>query len=198
MMADIHSELQRDVYIGQVAKELDVTRDRLDSTVAAIRKKRVSGAKKRETHNLAVFAQDKSEPGGKRRENPNAAGFLAEENLIAMLMAHPDYMEAITALTAEDFFDGDHRQIYHVISGRIRENLSLEPIHLSASLTPSQMGRLSRIMEKGRELKFYPSQADEYSQAILKQKEVKSASEVGTMSPEEYDRYIASLTVKKK
>lgn len=199
LMADIQSDLQRDVYIGQVAKELEVTKERISATVQSLRKKKSNAARRRDTHNLAIFAQDKSEPGRKRRENPNIGGFLAEENLIAMLADHPDYWNDIKdTLDTEDFYDPDHKQIYHVISSRIRDNLSLEVIHLSASLTPTQMGRLSQILAKSREIKFHRQQAEEYSQMIRAQKDVKNTREVGAMSPEEYERYITSLSATKK
>ena len=200
LMADIDSPLQRDVYIGQMAKELDLSRERLAALVGSLRKKKNAAAERKQTHNLATFAQDKAESGQrpKKRENPHVAGFLAEENVIAMLLANPDYLDYTKGLTAEDFFDSEHRQIFHVLSQRIAGNQSLELIHLSGVLIPEQMGRLSQIAAKSLEIKFYREQAEEYSKIIKGQKEVKNTREVGAMSPEEYDRYITSLTASKK
>ena len=200
LMADIDNVLQRDVYIGQVAKEVEVPRERLAALVESLRKKKYSAAEKKQTHNLATFVQDKAEAGirPKRRENPNMAGFLAEENVIAMLLANPDYLAHTAGLTAEDFFDSEHRQIFYVLGQRIAGNQSLELIHLSGVLMPEQMTRLSQIAAKSLEIKFYREQAVEYSKVIKAQKEVKNTREVGAMSPEEYNRYIASLTASKK
>lgn len=199
LMADIQGDMQRDVYIGQIAREMDVSKERISATVQSLRKKKVLAAKKRETHNMATFTKDKTGPDKRRLENPNIGGFLAEENMIAMLLDHPDYLEDVKdRLGTEDFYDPCHRQIFHVITRRILEHQSLDLIHLSASLTPEQMARLSQILAKSREIKFYREQAEEYCQIICGQKEVKNIREVGEMSPEEYDSYIASLTAQKK
>ncbi|MCL2056458.1 MAG: DNA primase [Oscillospiraceae bacterium] len=199
MMADVESGIMRDVYIGQITKELEVTKDRISAAVQSLRKKKQNAVNKRETHNLAVFAQDKTEPSRKRPENPNIGGYLAEENLIALLSAHPDfYSEIADKLKARDFFDEGHRQIYKALSGRIAESLPLDPIHFSAQLTPGQMSRYSHILAKGREIRFERGQATEYCRIIIDQKDVRNSREVGEMPAEEFSRYITSLSSKKK
>jgi len=198
LMAGITSDLQRDVYIGLVANELEVSKDRIVSTVASLRKKQAYSRDRRETHNLAVFAQDNSGQNKKRRENPSLGGYIAEESFLAMILEHPDYYSPTANLLEENFFDHDHRQIFSVISARIIENQPIDPIHLSSGLTPQQMSRISQIIAKGREIKFYREQAEEYIKAIKSQKDVKNTQEVGSMSPDEYADYIKSLAANKK
>ena len=198
LMAGITSDLQRDVYIGLVANELEVSKDRIISTVASLRKKQAYSRDRRETHNLAVFAQDNSGQNKKRRENPSLGGYIAEESFLAMILEHPDYYSPTANLLEENFFDHDHRQIFSVISARIIENQPIDPIHLSSGLTPQQMSRISQIIAKGREIKFYREQAEEYIKAIKSQKDVKNTQEVGSMSTDEYADYIKSLAANKK
>jgi len=88
--------------------------------------------------------------------------------------------------------------LYGVVENRLNQNLPIDPIYLSSSLTPRQMSTLSKLAGQGREIQFYKKQADEFIQAIHGQREVKTTDEVAQMSPQEYDRYIASLTAKKK
>lgn len=199
LMAEVPNAIQREVFIGQVAAELDVGRERIASTVETIRKKKVSATIRRERHNLAVSVQDKSGIRKKPRENPTLGGYRAEESLIGFLFAHPDAgPRVMEQLSPEDFFDGDHRRIYSVVVQRLARQQPVEPIYLSGELDEGQIARVSEILAGSRELRFYREQADELTQAVKAQRDIKSSREVGEMSPEEYDRYITSLSANRK
>jgi len=192
LMADVSSDIQRDVYLSEIARELDVDKERLKATTEAIRKRRAASAKRRQVHNLKPFVQDN--PAGKsltvKPEELGAA--VAERSLIAMLMQNPDYYDDIRSkLSDEDFVSGDHAAIFRAICAQLEQNRIPDPIYLSAYLSNAQMGILSLIMATGKEVTYKREQLDEFILAI-KQKPV-SREEIAQLSPEEaYRRALES------
>lgn len=88
VLADIASEVERDVYISKVARENDISNDVLRTQVKGVIKKRISINKKREWSEIvsAAVIRDKI--------NPEATDFprenKAEQGIIAYLFRHPD------------------------------------------------------------------------------------------------------------
>jgi len=199
LMAGIPGDLERDVYIGEIARELEVSKQSLVSTTGSIRKQRYLADKKKKSHNLRVGVQDNTGGGMTVRPRDGLQSVVAQEKLIAMLLQNPDYFPDIRSkITASDFSDETLGILYGVVENRLSQNLPIDPIYLSSSLTPRQMSVLSKLAGQGREIQFYKKQADEFIQAVHHQREVKTTDEVAQMSSQEYDRYIASLTAKKK
>jgi len=199
LMAGVPNALERDVYISEIARELEVGKDGLITTTQAIRKRNYHTMQKKQSHNLRVYAQDN--PAGKTRASPNKnlKALVAQEKLIAMIVQNPDYYSDIQSrIAVKDFPDEALAKIYAAIAQRLGQGLPADPIHLSALLDPAQMSTLSRIISDGREIQFYRGQIDEFVDAIRSEKEEKTKEEVAGMTPEEYRRYITSLTAKKK
>jgi replicative DNA helicase len=199
MMAGIHSEIQRDVHISEVARDLNVGAEALRTTIAALRKKSRLQEEKKSAHNLHVYAQDKADPRGRTRAPAGLRGFVAEEKLILLLMKNPDRYELVKAgIAAEDFSAEDHRAIYEAVAAELEANKTPDAFFMSQRLGNARMARLTQILTDGRDIQFYPGQAEEYISAINAEKDVKTTDEVRDMSPAEYQRYITSLTAKKK
>lgn len=198
LMADINNPLQRDVYIGDIASELDVSKESLTSTVEGIRKKKFRQNKQKNSRELAKSIPANIGTETKPRRH-NIEGVVAEELLITMLLLHPDYYKSIkNDLTPEDFSDLGLREIFKVVTSRIDENLSLELIHLSGFLSNELMAKLSQLIVRGQRLKFYPEQIREYAAAIKAQHGKKTRDQLANMTPAEYNDYISSLKADKK
>lgn len=197
LMADVNNELQREVYVGEIAAELGVGRDRLMSTIDSIRKRKYNARQKKEARGL-VNSASAAAGTEERRHVANLAGAVAEEQLLTLLMLHPDVYPVIQGeLSPDDFQDPGFREIFALFSRRLAENQSLELIHLSGDLPPQLMGKLAQMHLKGQELSIQPGQAEEYSKAIQSQKEKKSAKDVAAMNPDEYAAYLNSLLGRK-
>lgn len=198
-LADIPSDLQRDIYIRETARELDISYEAILSTVNALRKKKQKSLQQKNAHNLKVYAQDKADYRSMRSAGGGLTGFIAEQKLIALLLRYPDRYDRITSvLTSDDFMHPDHRAIFAAIARRLAAKQTPELIHLSAHLSPQQMSLLTRLMEENRSIPFHPGQEIEFCQAIRKQQQEKTPEQVKDMTPEEYREYLASLAVKKK
>jgi replicative DNA helicase len=124
---------------------------------------------------------------------------VAEEKLILLLMKNPDRYDMVkTQICGEDFRTEDHRIIYEAVAEQLAENRTPEPFRLSQRLDSARMGRLTQLLAAGREIQFYPGQAEEYIRAIKAEKEAKTTDEVRDMTTAEYQQYITSLAAKKK
>lgn len=193
LMSQIDNPLQRDVYIGQVANELDVTKESVITTVDSIRRKNFYTNSRKKSRELASSISRQAGTT-EERNRKNIGGIVAEEHLITMLMMHPDYYKYIKGkLDYTDFSDKGYSDIFRLISQKIEENQSLELIHFSSELSNNLMAKLSQLTLKGRELKFYPEQAMDYVNAIKDQGKTVNPKQVAEMSRQEYDDYIKSL-----
>jgi DNA primase len=199
LMADIQSDIVREVYIGEMATRLEIGREGITSSVNSLRKRNFNAIKKQKAHNLVTSVQDNLGTEEKRGRKANIASLAAQEQIIMTLLRHPDFYSAIPGkLSSEDFEDTGLGSIFSAIGERLSQNLPIEPIHLSGALSPREMGKLTQLFVKGRELEFYKTQIDDFINAIKKPKGEKSAQELSEMSPQEYSRYINSLRTHKK
>jgi DNA primase len=198
LMAEVENDLERGVYIANIARELEMDKQGIVSTVKTLREKKSQQRRKKDAHNLAHAVQD----NGRTREKPRqtaVSGLVAEDMLLTLLMKNPDIHETVCKqLGPEDFQDAGNREIFAVLARRLRENLPVGPTYLSQELNAGQMARLSGMLAKSRELALKPEQATQYIRAILARKDKKTSEEVREMSDEEYRRYIASLQAGKK
>lgn len=198
-LADISNDLQRDVYISETARELDISRDVIVSTINTLRKRRQHSQRKQQARDLRVYTQEKAETRAARPPIGGLTGFVAEQKLLALLMRYPDRYDIIQPLLdASDIANDDHRAIFDAICARLAARQTPELIHLSASLSPAQMGLLTRLVEENRNIPFHPGQETEFCRAIRAQQQNKTPEQVKDMTPEEYQQYITSLAVRKK
>ncbi len=192
LMAEVENDLERGVYIANVARELDMDKQGILSTVKAARLKKYTKKRKKETHNLLNAVQD----NGRNRENPHkrSPGLVAEDLLLSLLIKNPDtHIKIREELSSDDFTSIDNRAIFTVLMQRLGENRPVEPAYLSQELDNAQMSRIGGFLAKSRELSLSPAQAGEYIRAMRAEKDKKTSDEVREMTAEEYRQYIASL-----
>lgn len=199
LMAGINSDVRRDVYVSETARELEVGADALRTAITGIRKKKYTALAKKSTHNLHVYVQDKADnnrnPGG----ITNLEGYVAEEKLILLLMKNPDAYDAVKGgLTGEDFRSPDNRALYEAVAEQLEAGSVPELIKLSRRLDNGRMSRLSGLLAGGEGIQFYPGQAEEYIAAIKAQRDAKTPDQIAGMSPEELRAFAEKLGEKKK
>ena len=196
LMADIGGEIARDVYITQIARELEVGKDRLIATTEAIRKKKRGAAKRGGADNLRPFVQNNPAGEGRRPAvDPKAdlSGLAAERGILALLMQNPDYYGEIQSkLSEKDFAGADHAAIYQALRVKLEENTAPDLALIGPYLDAKQMGIASSLLASGQEVKYYREQAEEFLAVIHRRREDKSPDELGSMSPQELQAYIST------
>jgi len=190
LIAGVENEIERGVYITGTARELDIDKKSIISTVEALRKKKNAGLRKKGAHNLHVYAQDNAGSRVKPRDK-QLEGLVAEDRLLVMLMKNPDTFDRVgKIISPDDFVDEDNRGIYTAISEKMRFGQPFEIIYLSQALTNGQVAKLTGLLAKNRDLHFEPKQAEEFAQAVKRQRDKKSQEELKNMTTEELAKYL--------
>ncbi len=115
MLAEVYSDVERDVYAKQVSKRLDVPYESLKNDIARIMKKNKKTEKKEFSASVVRNAEgfgDRVNPD--RIKNVGAAG--AEDAIIGILATYPELIHETVSekvgLTSNDFFTEFNRRVF--------------------------------------------------------------------------------------
>ena len=144
VLAEIHHEKEREIYIIRMAQELEIRPDVLKKQVDTFR----NGQKKNHSHELFHHA----ETGFHTRDeiNPDAQSHLAEskneELLLGCLMWIPEQFETIrNQVRPEDFITDFHRKIYMALCRKIPSGAWFIPSLLGSEFSAEEMCRITKI-----------------------------------------------------
>ena len=155
LISGYHSGVEREVYIGQVAKQLALPADVLKNQVETLLRKRIRDKKAEEQRQAQASIRSVGD-----RINPDAIKDVqaasAEETILGLMLIYPEYRNAAAdgsvGLGAEDFFTAFGRRAFEEI---VRLQLSPEgfsPPVLEQVFTPDEAGRLQRMEQRRRSL----------------------------------------------
>lgn len=169
VLANIPNALTRDVYISKAASETNVSPDVLRSQIEIYNRKEKI---KREKNNWDRIKQQAAPLSMRTPEGENLQHLeKAEETLLGYLLTHPEEV----ASTAEKLRSADRKTPF--FEKIISEMLSLEQNHKTASLSAlgenlstDEMARLSRILEKQRNIKLTDQVASDCINTICSEK----------------------------
>ena len=106
----------------------------------------------------------------------NAVSALAEEGLVAMLMAEPERIEAAAARLAEsDFSSGLLGRLYGKLIERYRAGRALSLPAMAEDFSSAEMSHLTGFMQKPQDKSLLDSALGDYIAVILREKEKKLA-----------------------
>ncbi len=195
VLAKIESRLEREVYISRVAQDVAITKDIVAAEVAAYLKKESRAAKNKEWKRI--------ESGRTERDdiNPEAAKFpklaKAEEGIIAYILDHPDSANAIfSKLPAERFATSFHKKVYEILKNNADFESGSGLSVFSGELSPEEMGRISGILVKSREITVDAATLDDYVDLLLKTSTDKQPA--AEMSDDDFLRYTQNLKREKR
>ncbi len=154
-IAGVNSEVERELYIYQVAEKLTLPVDSLKNDV---KRKRSRNEREQSKSRMRQIILQTSGIGDKI--NPervkNLRGTKAEETILGILLLYPEYISAIRkgeiSLLPDDFVTTFHRQIFEAL---LEED---EAGHFDVSLlgehfTPEEMGQITKLKIERASLK---------------------------------------------
>ncbi len=151
VLAKIESVLEREVYISRLAQDMGMAKDIVSAEVSAYIKKKSRAAKNKEWKRI--------ESGRSARDdiNPEAARFpkeaKAEEGIIGYIINHPDgAAQVFSQLPAESFATSFHRKVYEILKKNADFVSGSGLSVLGSELSAEEMGRISYILTKSREI----------------------------------------------
>jgi len=185
------SPVKRDIYASEIAEQTKVSKSAILNEC-----KRFAGktkrTKRREMNRSAMQMQDQKDKINPEKRRYKAAA-LAEEHIIAVLLAHPDLLSAAEAsVSAEDFVTAFNKHIFAVVTRRIKEGRSIHMSAVAQELTPEELGALAGLEAMGKTLRN-PGQELRESIVTLKQEQSKQRNlDLATMSDDEYRKLFES------
>lgn len=151
LLAELGSKIETEVYAGRVAEAAGVSRDAVLAEIAAIRKKRVRAAQKKQ-HAADVSMEQRIQPPretGVHYEHPAAA--RAEEDLIALIAERPMLAERAAArVRPEDFTSAELARIFETLVQKIQTDTAFNLNRISGELDDGTVRLLSRILAAQR------------------------------------------------
>lgn len=153
-ISEIHSGVEREVYISAVAKRLGISEEGLKNDVDLKRKRKLREYAAKTSQSARLDAM-----GVGDRINMDAAKNVkaraAEEAVIGLLLLFEEYREHVkkerVRLQKEDFFSSFHAGVFEKIM-ELTEADEYDYSLLGQFFSPDEMGRLEGLMQKRRAL----------------------------------------------
>lgn len=146
VLATVESAIEREVYAGRIAEEMDVSKENL---LYEINRKVAQLTKRQQRSEL------RQEIAGTRgindRINPEKSRYLraamAEETLIVLLYKNPDFLKTLDEIIKpEDFITEFNRKVYSAEREMILEGGAPDLAKLGVVLTPEEIGKVTSLL----------------------------------------------------
>lgn len=197
LLAELASPVERDIYAGKLAKELDVTKDAFLRQIDYYRERKRKQQKESTLSKMVKqteAATEKANPDAAK--HPRAAG--AEESLLGLLMQNPDYIPAIAVrLPAERFTTAFNRALYEELVNRHKQGESTDPSLLTADKPAEAAAYITHMMIKAKELANTPEEAWHFANIILEENSLKDTDDLSKLSPDEIQQRLQILKERK-
>lgn len=147
VIAEYPSPVEREVYLNEASRRLDLPVEVLRNSVDRIRKKRLEEYKAKESREVRASIKhfgDLVNP--ESAKNPKAAA--AEEAVLGLLLRYDEYRAAVAsgsiALEAADFQTDFNRRVFSaILSMQARD--AFDAALLGQDFTPDEMGRIQKM-----------------------------------------------------
>ncbi len=195
VLAKIESRLEREVYISRVAQDVAITKDIVAAEVTAYLKKESRAAKNKEWKRIESGRTERDDINPEAKKFPKLA--KAEEGIIAYILDHPDSADAIfSRLPSERFATSFHRKVYEILKNSADLGSASGLSLFRGELSEPEMGRISGILVKAREITVDAATLDDYVNLLLKASTDKQSA--AEMSDDDFLKYTQDLMRKKR
>lgn len=171
------SPIELDIYASRIADELSVSKTAIISETKRVAKHNTRVREKRE------FTEIQRQGDLLDKVNPQRKLWFkaskAEEMLIALVMANPEFLKAVDSkLTPDDFITDFNRRIYSAVRDRLSEGKSAEISFLYGALNEEEIGAVAKIQTISHTLKNTLEECGDCINIILNEKNKKSLKDV--------------------
>lgn len=146
LVATLDNSIEQDVYISQLAQELNVEKAAIRQQVHKYNRYQSREAEKREQREISRLLSA-------RDDRVNTEKFLnlraanAEEALLALLINHTDIaLRIFKTLEPEKFITSFNRKVYEILRERAEQGYDFTPTDISGSLSDDEMSRIAKIL----------------------------------------------------
>ncbi|MBQ8432828.1 MAG: DNA primase [Clostridia bacterium] len=172
LIAEYWSAVEREIYLAQAAKALDLPVEALKNTVEQLRRKHQRARTEQESREAQSTLKNYGD-----RINPEAVKDVraasAEETVLGLLLIFEEYRNAVEkgdiALGASDFVTSFHRRVFESIMERHRSEGGFRFELLGADYTPDEIGRIQKMEVTRQQLTQNGPEVFRSAVAVLRQ-----------------------------
>lgn len=155
IVADYSSSVEREVYLSQVSKRIDLPPEILRNSVEQIRKGRMSDRNAKDSREARASLKNYGD-----RINPDSAkdprAAAAEESVLGLLLMFSEYRDEVAEgkveLKSADFVTAFNRRVFDRVMEMHSSPGGFRPELLGADFEPDEMGRIEKMEVTRREL----------------------------------------------
>lgn len=155
IIAESHSEVERDIYIHQASERIGVSVQAMKSDVERIRRAKLRDMKKKQSQEAQLSVKKFGD-----RVNVDAAKNLranhAEETLLGLILLYDDFRREVASgqasITGEDFSTQFGRHVFEVICEMEQGELGFSKAMLGQHFSVEELGRIEQIEMSRRSL----------------------------------------------
>ena len=182
--------IELEIYASRIADELSVSKDVIIGEAKRQAKRNTVVQQKREFTEIQRQEDilDKINPQRKKYYR----GAKAEEMLIALLMANPEFLnDTDKRISSEDFVTDFNGRIYKAVTDRIRQGKSHEISFLYGELTDDEINAVAKIQTISHTLKNTFAECEDCISVILNEKNKKKLKsvDVDTITDEDFLKF---------
>ena len=171
VIANLPYPAQRGVYIGELAKETEVSTIMIEQQVEGIISRRSREFEKKDwqkTVNFTNVPKDTVNP----EANSHPKESTAEAGLIYYLFKNPDKCQTVLEqISPDDFVTGLNKRIFKSLTEKITNKADFSVTSFNNEFSPDEVGKITEIMEEFGKIAVYPETAQEYIQVLLDYRE---------------------------
>ena len=177
--------VKRDIYASKISEQTSVSKEAILGECKRFARKKRSSQRREMNRAVMSMGDDKDKINPEKRRYKAAA--IAEERVIAVLLAHPDLLHTVDAnLGCDDFVTAFNRHIFSVVTEHIREGKALQLTAFAEQLSNDEMSVLAGLEVLGRSLSN-PKRECMESITTLKEEKLKQLKpDLENLSDEEF------------
>ncbi len=169
--------IELEIYASRIANELSVAKEVIISEAKRQAKRNTVVEQKKEFTEIQRKEDVLDKLNSQRKAFYRAA--KAEEMLIALVMANPEFLKGIDEkMSFEDFVTDFNKRIYKAVTDRLRQGKSAEISFLYGDLTEEEISAVAKIQTISHTLKNTMAECHDCINVILNEKNKKSLKDV--------------------
>ena len=198
LFAGIRNPVEREVYITQVANELEISPQAIKAQIQSLDKREQSRQRRQQKADTNIYIGRMAAAKNDVSRQVNLRYAMAEEGILYCLMKNPDFYQTVREKIApEDFVTEVNRELYTAMVKRLESGQPIEMLDLSSELSPQAMGRVSAILATAPVQRCDLAELDDYIQRLSEHRNVKTEKEVAQMDDDALGEYVKQLAAKK-
>lgn len=194
-LSQLQDQIAADLYIGRLAQKFSVSKEVLAAKVEQLRKKKHFAGRQAK---LREIITPRLQPNTVNPEKQRLARAVnAEEEILALLIAHPDYLTRQQDL-APLFVSALNRRILQSLTACAQQGAAFDVGLIAADYTPEEIGYITSLTAK-RSAFNNPAESFQQSvQTLREENEKQQLSQSGSLSQEQWADEITKMIRSKK